>query len=248
MRQLTKFFTIAFVLTSCTYERVFIGDVDKLTINMMESNQLEIDAIKGEVKDAKLADLKGNTSLTNKIDKLHKSILALSDSIEFFDKEIAAKKVIDFIAKNFKELTVYNRTPLDIDEETPRPLLKLHLATLEAFLQRDLRKNIQGKYMEFDSLKVIIVTTKAIIKKGEKITGELSLSLEPRAGEIKKMFSKMVINGQEIVADKDRLKFEIEPNIKSAGLVTYELNCEAFYRDPNVTHTVKGKQIVYIQQ
>jgi hypothetical protein len=213
----------------------------------MENNRLAIDGLKSEINVAKLDHLKENIALTDRLDNLHKSILALSDSIDSFDKLTATKKVDDFIAENFTDIAAFNQTPLEIDEETPRPLLKLHLATLESFLISVLRDNVEGESMKFDNLSVKIITSKTIIKKGEKITGELSLSLEPREGEVNKMFRKMVINGQEIDIDNERLTFEIQPKVEGTGLIRYELNCEAFYRDPKTETIVKGTQVIYIQ-
>ena len=109
--------------TSCNYERVFIGDVDKLTANQMENNQIEIDRIKREIKEFKIENREGNISLMDKLDQLHESVRVLNDSIDLVDKNTALSRTIDFINKNFNNLESFNEVPLQVDEDTPRPLL-----------------------------------------------------------------------------------------------------------------------------
>jgi hypothetical protein len=246
MRQI-RIILYGLLLTSCNYERVFISDVDKLTLNRLENNRIEIAEIKKELKQAKIDQVKENIDLINRLDRVHESILKLSDSIESFNKGIAARNVTIFISNNFNDLRWFNKVPLELNEDTPRPLLKLHLATFESFLIRDARDNYEGNSLKFDQMIVHIVPSKTIVKNGEKITGQLFVVAKSRYESTKDMISKMTLNGQEIKADKVGWKFEIQPIVKGTGLIDFELKGEAIFKDPRIKTVVKGNEIIHVQ-
>lgn len=236
------------ILISCSYERIFIGDVDKLTTNQTQNNRLEIDEIKKGLIDAKIDTFPENMDLLSRLENQHKSIYVLSDSIDFLDREMGAITAKAFIAKNFNDLTSFTRVPLEMDGDTPRPLLKLYLRTLEAFSIKQARNEIkEGRSIKFDHLSVRIIPDKMIYKNGEKISGQLMIDIESNFEDTKLAFGKILINGNEVSPKSDGWRFEIQPIVKGNGLVSYELYSEAFYRDLNIKETIKGKQVIYVQ-
>ena len=232
--------------TSCTYERVFIGDVDKLTENQLKNNRIEIDRIKREIREFKIAHFKKNISLMEKLDQLHKNIEILNDSLDLVDRDIALNKTITFITQNFSELDFFNEIPLELDQDTPRPLLKLHVSTLEANLIRQNRMTYDFGHvlLRFDHMTAQIKPSKTIIKSGEKISLEFLIVAESNVVDLKDVLKKVTLNGNEILIGKDGWKFEITPTSEGKGLVPFELNSEMTLNDTTV---LKGKNTIYIQ-
>jgi hypothetical protein len=198
MRQLFIIFC-TLILTSCDNGKISNGDVDKLVVNQLENNKIEIDRIKREIRDFKLEKRTKNIALMEKLDQVHNRILSLNDSIDSVDKNIVTERAIEFIHSNFHDLESFNELPLEIDEGTPRRLLKLRISTLEAFSIREQRLRYdfgdEGPGIRFDHATIKIETSKAIVKRGEKITGKLIFGAEANYEDSKKVVKKMLLNG-----------------------------------------------------
>jgi hypothetical protein len=118
---------------------------------------------------------------------------------------------------------------------------------LEAFLIRQKRLYYAyhpGNRISFDTVTVLISANKTIVKKGEKLSGQLILVGTASFELAKKVIKKMTLNGQEITAAKDGWRFEIEPDVSGTGLREYELKCEAVLDDST---TLKGRHIIYVR-
>ena len=232
--------------TSCNYERVFIGDVDRLTDNQMKNNRIEIDKIKEEIKQFKIENRKKNILLIDNLDKLHLNVQNLNDSIDLVSRSTALDKAIDFINRNFDSLNYFNEVQLQIDQDTPRPLLKLHISTLEAALIMESKEwyDYPDDGIKLDRAIAQIKPSKIIIKGGEELSGHLILGAEANFNESKKSITKVTLNGREIFADKEGWKFEIAPTSKEKGLLRFELSSEIIIND---TDTIKGSNTITIQ-
>jgi hypothetical protein len=244
MRQILVI-SIALFLSSCNYERIFISDVDKLVANQVENNRYEIDRIGAELKDWKIDKRKKNITLLSHLDEFHNKVLSLNDSIDIGDKDSAIHKAIDFIAKNFTEIDSFNEIPLEIDKDTPRSLIKLHISKLEALLigQHRHRYDYGDVKIHFDHITIRAFPSKTLIKNGEALTGQLIVIAEPAFEASKKIIKKMTLNGQEVRADKNGWNFEIRPTVKGNGLKAFELKSEAILEDTILT----GTQLIYVQ-
>ncbi|NOS92971.1 MAG: hypothetical protein HOP30_13690 [Cyclobacteriaceae bacterium] len=245
MRQFIKMVVCSFLFISCSNDRVFNSDVDKLTSNRLHSNQLEIDNIQKELQGEDRKISKENSTLLTRMQNLHKAVVKLNNSLDTKDKATALQLVNDFIVSGFEELRINNQTVIPFDAETPKSLMKLHVATLEAFMIEEQRKKMRSM-MHLDSIAVVMVPSKLIVKKGEKIAGKAAIVLFSEYSSTKTMFSKILINGNELKRGKDSWEFEVMPKGKEVGPI--ELHAEAIYSDPKVGHSVKGKQVVYIQE
>jgi hypothetical protein len=244
MRQLLTISTVLF-LSSCNYERIFFGDVHKLVANQIENNRYEIDRIGKELKDWKIDKRKKNVALLSDLNEFHKKVLSLNDSIDIVDKDLAIRQGIDFIAKYFTDIDSFNGIPLEIDQDTPRPLLKLHISKLEAlFIAQHRHRYDYGEVkIRFDHITMRALPSKILIKNGETLTWQLIVTAEPDFEALKKIIKKMTINGQEVHADKNGWNFEIRPTGKKNGLIMFELKSEAILEDTILTET----QLIYVQ-
>ncbi|MBI3220025.1 MAG: hypothetical protein HYZ44_10965 [Bacteroidetes bacterium] len=246
MRQLAIILVCLFTMCSCSQDRVFNSDVEKLTANRLLNNQIEIENILKEAEKRGGQSKETNMPFVKRMQDLHQSILDLNKEVDAMDKNTALHRVKDFVVLHFEKMESNNRTNTALDQETPKSLMKLHLATLEAFLIQEWADELYGKVMRLDSIAVVIVPSKMVVKKGEKITGKAAIALFSRYADTKVMFSQIVINGRELKHGKDAWEFELEA--KSKGAEPIELSAEAVYSDPKIEHRVKGRQIVHVQE
>lgn len=246
MRQLAFMVVCSFAIGSCSQDRVFNSDVDKLTTNRLINNQIEIENILKEAEKRGGQLKEKNMPFVKRMQDLHQSILDLNKEVDSVDKNTALHRVKDFIASHFEKMENNNRTNNPLDQETPKSLMKLHLATLEAFLIRERIDELYSKVMRLDSIAVVIVPSNVVVKNGEKITGKAAIALFSRYEDTKAMFSQILINGKELKQGKDAWEFELDSKLK--GGEQLELSAEAFYRDTTIEHKVKGRQVVHVHK
>lgn len=233
------------LILSCTSERIYTTDIDKLIADQVENNEHEIQRIKNELNEFKIDKVEGNVDIVERMDILHAKVLKLIDSLDYDDKGKALKRTVQFIDKNFTDLESYKEAHLRLDEITPRSLLKLRVCILEAFYirQQRLRYDFEVDGVRFNYTNIIIRPTKTILKKGEKLTGELFLGAESNFEDSQRVIRKMIINGKEVEATREGWTFEFVPNVNGPGMQLYELRCEAILHGK----VVNGHNIVYVQ-
>ncbi len=236
----------SFLVMGCNQERVFNSDIDKLTIHQMKNNQIEIDDLQLKVQKTESSRMKQAVAKVERLQDLHESILNLNNSIDRMERAMASRKTAAFIEEHFQELTTYNRTLSPIDFDTPKSLMKLHVATLEAFIIRERRDDLKDYLMRVDSIAVVMVPTKLVVRKGDKISGKAAIALFSNYSDTKSAFRTILINGKELKHGKDAWEFELDLNTPSVGPIV--LNAEAIYAHPNNQRSVQGKQVVYIQE
>jgi hypothetical protein len=208
--------------SSCTYERIYISDVEGLLSNQLENNLGQIENIKTQIKEYKIEKIKKNTLLIERLERIHSDLLALNDSIDSLEKGEKVYKANGFISRHFDDLKYYQKAPLELPEETPGTLIKLHLATLEGFYlkEHEGRYSFEDYRIALDRLQPVIVPDKIVYRRNEKITGRIMLMSTTDDPEQlvqnAKVIKKMEINGTEIANEKGLGKFEIQ-NSKAVG-------------------------------
>jgi hypothetical protein len=215
MRYIIVTWTIL-TISSCTYERIYISDVEKLLSNQLENNREQLDNIKNQIKEFKINKIKKNTLLIERLENIHSELLALNDSIDALEKEQKIYKANGFIDRHFSDIQYYQKAPLELTEETPGTLIKLHLATLEGFFlkEQEGRYSFEDYRISLDRLQPVIVPDKIVYQRNEKITGRIMLMSTTDDPELlvqnAKVIKKLEINGAEIANEKGLGKFEIQ--------------------------------------
>ncbi len=245
MKQLAFMVVCSFAISSCNQDRVFNSDVDKLTTNRLINNQIEIENILKEAEKRGGQLKEKNIPFVNRMQNLHQSILDLNKEVDVLDKNTALHRVNDFIASHFEKMKT-NHTNNPLDQETPKSLMKLHLATLETFLIQERIDELYGKVMRLDSIAVVIVPSNVVVKNGEKISGKAAIALFSRYEDTKAMFSQILINGKELKHGKDAWEFELDSKLKGGELL--ELSAQAVYRDTTIENKVNGRQVVHVHK
>lgn len=232
------------LITGCTSDRIYIDDVNHLLADQLESNLIEIDRIKKDISQYKIDHVEFNISLMKHLDQLHHDILLFLDSVDIDEKSKAYNRVMRFINRNFTDLEYHPIPKTKKEEFTPRALLKMRIAMLEAYYirQQRLRYDFEIDGMRFNYTTVHIRPSKTILKIGEKLTGELVLGAESNFDDSRKVIRKMILNGQEVEASKDGWHFEIVPQVDGRGLQLYELRCEAIIHGK----VLSGRNLVYV--
>jgi hypothetical protein len=224
MRYLIVTWTIL-TLSSCNYERVYISDVDKLLSNQVDNNERQLDKIKEEIKRFKIERIKENILLIDRLESLHENLLTLNDSIDTLDKGQRIYKAKQFIDRHLNDLEYYEKNPLELTEETPSALIKLHLAILEGFYlkEKGVRYAFEDYTLSLDKLQPLIIPDKILFRKGENITGRILLISTTDDPEMlvqnSKVVKKMEINGTEIKNENGLGRFQIS-DVTGSGEVT----------------------------
>lgn len=207
-------------LSSCNYERIYISDVDKLLSNQLVNNEQQLNSIKAEIKRFKIDKIEKNILLIDRLESLHRQLLTLNDSIDTFDKGQQIHKAKHFIYRYFDDLEYYQKNPLELTEETPSALIKLHLSIMEGFYlkEQEGRYSFEDYRISLDKLQPLIVPDKILFGKGEKITGRIWLISTTDDPEMlvqnSKVVKKMEINGTEIKNENGLGQFEVS-NLKT---------------------------------
>ena len=215
-------------------------------MNQLENNESKINDVERELRQLKIDNLKKNAELVKRLKQLHSELLTVHDSIDQHDRPKSLSMTKKFIDKWFdKHLWIFNDIPLKLTEETPRPILKLRLAMLED----DYIVWQKGKYefddalkFRIDSLKAKIIVDRHLIKRGEKLTGQIVLAATAFLDSVKNV-KKVTLNGQVITADKNGWRFEFIPKTKSKGIVEYNLDVQV---DAFDTTKFLGHETIYI--
>lgn len=233
------------LLLCCACDRASDRDINSLTDNQLKNNLTEIDQIKLDMIGLEIEKLPRNIELLDNLKRMHAEILLMADSVETMNKNAANKRILNFIERNFKDLTSFNQEPLAITQSIAPSLLRLHVSKLEAFLINEKR----GQYdfpdnkIAFDHVTLQIIPTKTIINKNEKIAGHLVLSAVASFKNSRKMVKKMTLNGKEIIAGENGWGFEIKPGVTKSGLNEYELKAEVELGDT----TLITKQVILVK-
>jgi|GEM_PF-3536265 len=229
-------------ICSCTQERIFKSDVEQLLFNQLESNANKLEEIKQEIKALNIEKIKSNELLIRRIENTHRELLQFNDEIDRMQPLDANGEARNFIEKHFKKLRYYRQSSSELTKDTPRPLLKLLLATMEAFYLIEQKDRYSfGETVSFGKIQPVIFPDKIIFDKGEKISGNISLMAMAEADPRTTNFIRKIdVNGQQISPQPDGTGyFEIET--RKTGIYTLT----AFITLPDTV--LRGDTKVYVR-
>jgi hypothetical protein len=231
------------LMIGCSYEKVFNSDIDKFLAAQLQNNRLEIDQVKNDLKDLKIDTLRRNVALVGRLELLHKQLLTFSDSLDSLDKRYIKEAAMKFIDNTFDDLDSFNEAAFEVDENTPRQLVKLHLAMLESHFisQHRFRYDYNDSSVPFDHFAIAIVPSKTTYKQGENITGELIFCIQADFKALSKVMKAVKINGQIVAPGDNGWQFEI-PSGLNAG--EHQLSSEAIMSDGK---TFQGTRKIHVQ-
>lgn len=249
MKRLIIILVIISIWTSCQpYERIYIDDVERVVSNQLDNNVSKIEDVERELRQLKIDSIKKNIELLKRLKTLHLELINVNDSIDNSNRLQSVSITENFIKKWFDEhLWIFNDIPLKLTGETPRPILKLRLAMLEndyIVWQQGKYDFDNGSYFKLDSLKAMIIVDRRLIRKGEKLTGQIVLAATTTMMDSPKSVNKVMLNGQVITPDRDGWRFEFIPVTNKRGIVEYDLNVEVVAFD---TTKFLGRETIYIR-
>jgi hypothetical protein len=251
MKKLPIIFIAFLTWTGChSYERIYIDDVELVVSNQLENNVSQINDVERELRQLSIDSIKKNIALLKGLKQLHSELITVYDSIDRGDRNQSLSITENFIKKWFEEhLWIFNDVPLKLTDETPRPILKLRLAMLEGYYI----VSQKGKYaydddsgsgIQFDGTKALIIVDNHLIKKGEKVTGQIVMAATSTMTSSPTSIRRVMVNGQVITAGKDGWRFEFIPKTNKSGIVEYELDAQISAFD---TLEFRGHGTVYIR-
>jgi len=199
----TVVFIIMLSLSSCTYERIYIGDVEQLLNTQLINNEAQIEVLKSDLNRYKISKIQKNVTFIENIERIHQELLSVSDSMESMTQAEAAASAARFIDRYFGAVRFYHKH-LEITETTPKTVLKLHLAVMEGFFlkEQEGRYTYDDDVVSFSTLMPIIVPDKFVYQRNELITGRVILTATTDDPEMLlrnwKLIQKIEVNGMEI--------------------------------------------------
>ena len=232
--------------TECSQNSTDDNSTSLIEIQLADNMAL-IDDIQNEMIGLKIDSIKGNLNLITKLENLHEENVIIQRKIDESNHATAAELTLNFIKEHFPEAFSAKRK-WSLNGETSKSMLKLYLTMWEAFHIKESKSQYDfgDTNVRFDEIILQARLSKTVIKKGEKVTGDIVVTAEPDVESLVKVFTRVRINGKEIIPTKQGWKFEITPSVTGTGLVPYEFTCEAFLKGPGAD-TLRTTGVVYIQ-
>lgn len=259
MRFAFSLLAVMLSLSSCTYERIYVDDVEAILTNQMKNNVIEISRIRSELQNLGIDKLEKNINLIARTETLHTDVLLFLDSIDVMTKEQRILHTREFLRRHFDNSDAPARIQLEIDDEMPPSLIKLHLVSLEGFyIAEQARRYTYDEYpLILDHVAAVIVPERRIYKNGEKLRGKVVLSATASAAAHRKnarYIEKIMLN--ELALEDDG-QFEI--NLKLPPVKNKKSKTRSKVQPPSLTEfkltasitlpdtTLVAETVVYIK-
>lgn len=177
MRSTFLFILVILSVSSCTYERIYVDDVEMMLTNQLKNNTIEIGRIRNELQKLQIETIDRNINLMARMEILHTDVLLFLDSLDRLARDQRILRTRDFIRTHFDNSDAPARIQLEISDDMPPSLIKLHLAALEGFyISEQGRRYTYEEYpIILDNVEAVIIPEKRICKNGESLRGKVLL-------------------------------------------------------------------------
>jgi hypothetical protein len=230
MRQFIPVLFSSLLWFSCEQQnKISTDQVEKISSIQLAHNFSDIQEMDSEVRLLGIDGSAENVALWKNLIRFHTDLYATNDSIDNGNADNARDIARRFLYTWFKkDSTKTIRVPVDIDDTTPKAIVKLALAMAEESYIIWTRKNYntKGGYFDGESARIVFFTDKTLLKKGEKLSGYVTFAAIANMKNIDMLVDEVQVNGQVINHDQYGWKFDFVPAIDKTGLVTFDLRAE----------------------
>lgn len=192
------YFFIFLALVSCKCDNTFSDEVDNIVLEVMTRNK---EMINEKTKSPRFRIRAKDIKYLN---NLHNSVETFISQVDSIDNDKLDEFVNEFIRKTFPD-NVNDQVELHIPEGTSAQLVKLQIANYEysCFVGGDFDPGV-----EINTVRPFIIPDKEIFKRGESISGEISVALFPGIDEW--LNPKIEFNGKQLPIVDQRARFSLD--------------------------------------